>query len=78
MKLKYDYYTVKIPLDLGNDIRVINEAAICEAEERAHIWATPATWTAKLLRVTGSNYVVRVTRARGFNNNRTALSYQPA
>lgn len=45
-RFRYDYYTVAIPHDLGDDETKEN-AAITEARERAHLWCVPCEWEVK-------------------------------
>ncbi len=41
-----DYYLVKVPGDLSDNIQDLGQAAIREAEERTKLYCIPCEWTA--------------------------------
>ena len=60
--MKKNYYTVNIPLDFTNKEKEACSQAIEEAKERTRVYFMPCEWTAKCIRKTGSDYVIRVCR----------------
>ncbi len=49
MPIAYDYYTIKVPGDLADDLETLGQHAINEAADCSHIYAMPCTWSAKHL-----------------------------
>lgn len=45
-KFQYDYYDVCVPGDLSDDMKVLGNQAITEAEQRTKLYCVPAVWTA--------------------------------
>lgn len=57
--MRYDYYQVDIPEDVGDKEQRL-DLAMDEAKERANLWVVPCEWTAWII---NSQYV-RVRRMR--------------
>ena len=45
----YDYYTVKVPGDLDDNLHDLADHAIQIARDRAKLYCTPCNWTAWLV-----------------------------
>lgn len=48
-KYSYDYYEVKIPGDMSDEMGDLKEQAIVEARERSKLYVVPCEWEVKLV-----------------------------
>jgi len=66
----YDYYIIRLPLDVTEDEELLLGLAINEARERARLYVIPAEWCASKVGESGMEHIIKVRRRRLTKENK--------